>query len=269
MSFAQETGYVPVPIEDIMESIMEGINTQFGTTYTIETFVGTNFYKYFYALAQRIQENEVKASEIFTHLQDYFDFTNETILRPKVTPNGLIDTFAAEGWTVSVKEVIEAEAGQCFICVDVDEEGDDYAAEKLEICTLIKDNVAAGIITMGTETEALTLTNGQEFDFSFNLPDRVEVWLRLTVTLSRNNQVAILTPEEQKQALIDNIASLYALGKDFEPERYFTTADAPWASDILLEYSVDEGSNWETEVFESEYDDLFVVLLENITLIET
>ena len=38
--------------------------------------IGTNFYKYFYALAQRIQTNEIKTSEIFLKLQDYFKYTN-------------------------------------------------------------------------------------------------------------------------------------------------------------------------------------------------
>jgi hypothetical protein len=138
----------------------------------------------------------------------------------------------------------------------------------LEVCTLISQYVVAGVITQGTETESIVLTNGQSFDFKYHLPDRVDVWLRLTLTTSRNNQSVIATPDETKLKLMQNIAAEYQLGKDFEPERYFTIADAPWAGDILLEYSIDEGANWETEVFESLFDDLFVVLLENITLVE-
>jgi hypothetical protein len=65
MSFSEENGYIPVPIETIMGQFMIGINNEFGTTYTIETFTGTNFYKYFYSIAQLVQKNEVKTSEIF------------------------------------------------------------------------------------------------------------------------------------------------------------------------------------------------------------
>ena len=33
---------------------------------------GTNFYKYFYALMQRLQENEIRTSEIVLKIQQYF-----------------------------------------------------------------------------------------------------------------------------------------------------------------------------------------------------
>src|SRR5690606_24732818 len=95
------------------------------------------------------------------------------------------------------------------------------------------------VITQGTETESLTLTNTQEFDFSFNLPDRLIVALRLTITTSRNNQSFIEPPEDVKLQLLENIEARYNLGNDFELEIYFTKTDAPWAGDILLEYRID------------------------------
>jgi hypothetical protein len=268
MGFAQESGYTPATFNDIMDAMRLVVNSQFGTTYTSETFVGTNWYKYLYAPAQWLQENEVKTSEIFLKLQQYFDETNERIQRPVATNPGLIEAFEAQDWIASVKPMIEVDAGKINICVDVDETDPDYAAMKLEIATIIKDSVAAGIVTMGTETENIVISNGQDFDFKYHLPDRTEVLLRLTTTLSDNNQVVIKSPEEVKNLLIANISAKYRLGRDFEPQRYFTTADAPWTSQVLLEYSVDDGANWETEIFEAEFDDLFVVLLENISLIE-
>lgn len=267
MGYAQETGYVPLQIEDIMQNIMLNINTQFGTTYTLETFVGTNFYKHFYAAAQEIQKNEVKTSEIFAKLQNYFKYTNEKILNPEVTPNGLLQVLKDAGYTASIKPMIEADAGKINVCVDVDDTDPDYAATKLEICTILKDNVVAGVVSMGTESETLTLTNGQAFDFKYHLPDRTDIYLRLTITLSRNNENVIGTPEESKEKLLANIAANYKLGKDFEPERYFTVADAPWAADILLEYSEDE-STWESDTFEAEFDELFVVDLARIEVVE-
>ena len=70
MSFASDAGYIPLSIESLMGIVRENVNTQFGTSYTETTFQGTNFYKYFYALVQRLQENEVKTSEIFLRLQE-------------------------------------------------------------------------------------------------------------------------------------------------------------------------------------------------------
>lgn len=276
MSFSSESGYTPQTIQTMMLSVMANVNTQFGTSYTAETFVGTNFYKFFYALIQRLQENEIKTSEIFLKLQDYFAVTNERISRPVVTNPGLIEKLENEGYIASVKKPVDADAGKVYICVDKDvdgddnwEDSDDYAADKLEVCTIIKDSTVAGVVSQGDQVESITLTNGQTFDFKYALPDRIAVLLRLTTVLSDNNQFVIETPEEQKQKLLDNIAEKYRLGKNFEPQRYFSIIDAPWAESVLLEWSDDAGANWYSTVFEAEFDELFSFGLADITLVES
>jgi len=268
MGFANDSGYTPSSIEDLMILVMGGVNAQFGTAYTYETFIGTNFYKYYYALIQRLQSNEVKTSEIFLLLQNYFTVINARISRPVVTNPGLIEAFALAGWVASIKKPIDADAGKLFICVDVDETAPGYAAEKLAINTLIKNSTALGIPTQGTEVSTIVLSNAQAFDFKFKLPNRITVNLRLTLTLSVNNQVVILAPEDVKQKLIENIEANYRLGRDFEPERYFSVSDAPWAGDVLLEWSDDAGATWHDETYTADYDDLFVISLANITLVE-
>jgi hypothetical protein len=268
MGYANESGYTPQTIDQIMEAFRTAINTQFGTTYTTESFVGTNFYKYFYALAQRVQENEVKTSEIFAKLQDYFNETNETISRPVVTNPGLIEALSNAGYVASVKPMVVGDAGQINICVDVDDGADDYATTKLAICELIKDSTVAGCVTQGAESESITLSNGQSFDFKYHLPDRIEVDLKLTITTSENNQSVIKDPEDIKSDLISNIQARYKLGKNFEPQKYYDLDDAPWASDVLLEWSDDSGSNWYSTVYDADFDELFDYALERLTLVE-
>lgn len=269
MSFASESGYTPVSIETMMLAVMEGVNDEFGTTYTAETFIGTNFYKYFYALIQRLQENEVKTSEIFLKLQDYFAVTNERIARPVVTSPGLVEKLDAEGYVASVKPPEVADAGKLYICVDTDGGAAGYAAVKLAINTIIKDSTAAGVVTQGAQSSTIVLSNGQSFDFKFALPNRIDVLLKLTTTLSENNQVVVGNPDDVKQALLDNIEARYKLGKNFEPQRYFNVLDdAPWAESVLLEWSDDDGANWHSTVYEADFDDVFTILLENIELIE-
>ena len=268
MSFSSDNGYLPTAIDTIMLSFMDNINAQFGTTYTAETFIGTNFYKYFYAIAQRLQQNEVKTSEIFVKLQDYLALTNERISRPVVTNPGVIEKLLAEGYIASIKKPIDSDAGKIFIAVDVDDEDDSYDEEKLSIANIIKNSTVAGAVTQGTEVTALTLSNGQSFDFKFNLPNRIAVLLRLTVTLSENNQFVIDSPDDVKLRLIANIAERYQLGKNFEPMKYFTMQDAPWASKVLLEWSSNNGSTWNSTVYDANYDDLFETPLQNVTLIE-
>ncbi len=277
MGFASESGYTPTSVTAMMTSVMENINDQFGTTYTYETFVGTNLYKYFYALIQRMQENEVKTSEIFLKLQQYFTITNEKIARPVVTNPGIIEILNTNGYIASVKKPIDEDAGKIFICVDkidpddVDtnwEDSDDYATDKLAVCNIIKDSTVAGAVTQGSESETIALTNGQSFDFKYALPNRIPVHLKLTITLSENNMVLVGDPDEVKLALLANVRARYAQGKDFEPQKYWSIADSPWASQVLLEWSDDDEGSYHSTVFMADFDDIYDVKLERIHLVE-
>jgi len=268
MSFSQEAGYIPAPLEAIIDEIREGINERFGTNYQAENFVGTNWYKYSYAVAQRLQRSEIKTSEVFSKLQDYINLTNLRIQRPVATNQGLIEAFERKGYVASVKKAIVEDAGLVHVCVDVDETADDYAEKKLEICTVLKDSVALSMVTVGTEEEAIVLTNGQSFDWKYSLPNRIPTLLRLTITTSVNNQFFIQSPEWVKDRLLDNIRRMYRLGKNFEPQTYFTVVDAPWAGIIELAYSINDGADWLTTVYEADYDDLLTFSLADTTLIE-
>lgn len=393
MGYSQENGYIPATIEEIIVSFISEINTQFGTSYTSETFVGTNHYKYFYGIAQLMQQNDVKCSEIFAKLQQYFVITNERISRPVVTNPGIIEKMGNEGYLTSVKPPSLSEAGEISVCVDADDgdhasafvtitsyanlvsgtddvieingtnftaqagaatpgaatfqaatsnaataqsladqinahatvglvirafaagevvklraihggvaanaytlsytdndsnvgatvsgaefsggtDNEDYADERLEICTLLSRCIVGGIPSNGTEEEAIVLSNGQSFDFKFFLPFKIEAGIRLTITLSENNQVVVSSPDDTRGVLFTNIQNRYALGKNFEPERYFGVDDAPWAESVLLEYSLDfdplnpGDATWLSSVYESAFDELFDVKLENIEIVE-
>lgn len=273
MGFSFELGYIPLSFNEIMDLIREGVNTQFGTTYTSETFEGSGFYKYSYALALKIQANEVRTSEIFLKLQDYFRQTNETILKPKTTPEGMVSAMKAatsikeDGYTASTKKMIEVDAGKKHVCVDVDDADENYEDMKAEICDLIRQYTVGGIVTVGSESETITENNGQSFDWKFNLPDRQRPLLRLNLTLSRNNQSVISSPEATKLKLLENINTKYRLGKDFEPETYFSIADAPWASDILLQYRLDDRASGTITI--SNYANLVSAGNDEITIGET
>lgn len=269
MSFSSENGYIPNTISELMALVMEGINEQFGTAYVDETFVGTNFYKYFYALIQLLQENEIKTSEIVSKLQQYFSETNEEITRPNTTHPGIIDYLTAAGFVASTKPPVDADAGKLYVCVNLDDGADDFADKKLEVCTILKDSVVAGVVTQGDQIETLTLSNDQSFDFKFVLPTEIAILLKLTLVESDNNQVQILTTAETRQLLFDNVTARYRLGLDFEPQRYFSVVDAPWCSSVLLQYSIDNGSNWLSAVADLDYDDLYTFELGDITIVES
>lgn len=275
MSYATDTGYLPLTIPQMMGFIRDNINAQFNTTYTEETFLGTNFYKYFYALIQRLQENEIKTAEIFHRMQEYFTITNEKIQRPNTTHPGIFDYFKSKGYFVSTKPPLDADAGKAFICVDVDSGAPNYAATRLEICHIVKDCVVAGVVSQGTESENITLANGQSFAFKYNLPTRIPVFLRLTLSLSENNEFAIASPDTIKQTLLNNIHAKYSLGKNFEPQRYFSVLDAPWAGQVLLEWTddvtggvLDPTPTWHDEIYQAAYNEVFTFALTDILVVE-
>jgi hypothetical protein len=386
MSFTKENGYLPPTVETIMNSIMTEINAQFQTTYTPESFLGTNHYKFNYATAQRIQSGEIKTSEIFLKLQQYIDFMNLRISRPVTTNPGIIEKFLTEGFRASVKPPSLIDAGKLSVCLDINDgvrsageleitvfanlvsgtadtfevggvtftaqagsatpgtatfqaavsnaatalslanqinahattsaiikavasgqrviltakkggvagnayalvyvsngsiggtvsgatmtggtDNPDYEDLKLEVCTILSQISIGGVPTQGTETETITLSNGQSFDFSFYLPNRMATKLKLTITTSENNQVVIKTPDQIRENLLANINLRYALGKNFEPQRYYSVVDAPWAAQIVLEYSLDDGVTYSTAVYDTDFDELFDINLEDIELIE-
>lgn len=269
MSFALDNGYEPTTFSDVMNAIRLNLNIQFGTSFTAESFVGTNWYKYFYTLVQRVMENETKTSEIFLKVSQYITDTNQKIQRPSVSLPGLIDSFAQQGYVVSVKPNLLADAGTISICADVNNADPNYAAIKLAIAQNIATFVAAGMVSQGTETQLLTISNGQQFSFKYYLPTYTAIKLRLTITASDNQSFIMPSDVAIRTAVFVNTKARYRLGWDFEPQRYFTQADAPWAATILLEWSSNGGTTWHPEVFEAAFTDLFTFALSDITVVVT
>jgi len=270
MSFSKEQGYLPVSLATIMDNIMVNFNTQFSTNYTTQSFQGTNAYKFYYAIAQELQKNEALTADVFLNLQQYIILTNQKISRPVNTNPGIVDKFLEEGYVASVKPMILADAGKINIAVDVDDGAGDYAATKTAIASLISQITVGGTVTEGGQSETIVLSNGQSFDFKFHLPNEIPIILRLTTTLSENNQVLVGSPEDVKLKLFTNINSRYRLGLNFEPQKYYNIQDdAPWTSDVTLEWSDDAGSTWNSTVFDADFDDLFTFALDDITLVES
>jgi hypothetical protein len=273
MTYAQDNGYTPTSFAALVEQLRNFVNDQFGTEFTEENFVGTKFYQILYFALQLANRNETKASEIFLKLQEYILQTNMRIQRPSTSLPGIIESFQSRGYIMSVRENDVEDAGTVAYCVDVDDSLPNYPDKRLEICQMLKDFVAAGMVFVGTEEEEITLSNGQEFTFRFSLPDRTPTLLRLTITSSDNQD--LFTPDNEviRQTLFDNIwgkvgqAPRYRLGWDFEPQRYFTLQDAPWAATILLEYSIDAGEAWLSSVFQASYIDILEFGLEDIQVI--
>lgn len=254
-----EGGYIPSDFEDILSRIIVRVNEEFGTDYTRQTFIGTNFYKCFYPLIQELISVEADFALAYAKLTDYIRSTNEMLAVSKTAEEALISVFKKNGYTVSLERNTLQNAGTIGLCVDVDSAAQDYAGIKADILELLKNNTVAGISFKGAERGFRTLSNGQDMEFAYDLPNKTDIYLKLTITLSNDTNILVDSEEEIKNKLIDNIGQMYALGRKFEPARYFTVSrDAPYAADILLEYKKEGEETYSSQVYQSKYTDLFV-----------
>lgn len=266
MPYTTDQNYIPDTFSDIMNSFMQGVNERFGTSYTVETFVGTGFYKYFYEVAQNILKAENTFAEAYAKLQDYFRHTNETIAIPKTPREGLIKTFKDAGYVISIEPQTQENAGTLGVCVLVDTAGDNYAAQKAQILSMLKDYTVAGLYYSGSESGKVTLSNGQEFDFAFHTPAKKNASLKLDITLSKNSTLLADKEDEVKDKLLANLAQLYTLGNNFEPEKYFTISrDAPYASAVKLQWKTD--GEYSSAVYQANFKDLFLFSKDRIEVV--
>lgn len=267
MSFSKEAGYVPRTFNEVMNALRVILNGRFSMTYTEESFVGSSWYKYLYAPVQRVVANETRTAEIFKKLAEYISETNLRIQRPSVSLPGLLDSFGSRGFTVSVKQNIPDDAGYISVCVLLDSSAGDYAAKRLQVCELLRQFVVANPIPLGSEVETLVLKNGQSFDFKFFLPEYTPIKIRATITKSANTQLIVPSDETIRQQIFDNVKARYRLGWNFEPSRYLTLVDAPYAGAILFQWSDDDGDTWESTIHTAGFRDLFTFGLDDIEVL--
>lgn len=268
MGYSQQSGYVPASFDSIMSTVMTGLNARWGTTYTVDTFKGSNWNKMFYPIVQELQKSEVKTAEIFVKLQQYIDLVNARISRPVNTSPGIIEKLALDGYSASLKPMVDADAGKIHVCIDVDETDPQYATAKAFLCARLSQIIVGGVVSQGDQIETITLSNGQSFDYKFFLPNRIPIKIKVTITTSENNQLVIPAPDTTRQKIYESVKANYKLGKNFEPQRYFGVSDAPWASQVLVEWSDDDGVSWNTNVHDADYRDLFTFDIGDVSLVE-
>jgi hypothetical protein len=267
MSFDSVNGYIPRTIEELLDSVRDGVNSEFLTSYTTDSFIGTAWYKYAYAMAQKWQAGEITTSEVFAKLKQYIQLTNERISRPASTYPGMADQFKEDGYLVRLKPPLLADAGTISVCVLLDSGADDYAADKTAVCALLAKYVAGGIVTQGSESQLVVISNGQSFTMKFYLPDKSPIKLRAITIESENNLLDVDADQVVRQKVFDNVNVRYSLGLDFEPDRYLNSVDLPWAGSIELQWSDDNGVTWHPEVFVASFRDLFTFDLEDISVL--
>lgn len=256
MSFSLENGYTPRDFDSIVDEFRQNINIEYDQNLTAEQFKGSGWYKLIYSATQLVATAEGNISELSNKLIDYIRKVDEEIQLPKSSVDGIMTHLKDDlGLISSVKPTEEADRGYLYIAVDVDNESTDYAEKKKMILEKLKEYCTAGLYFDGAESGEVVASNGQPFTFGYDLPTKVNMQVKITVTISDNTTDYILNSQAIEEKFTENFNSMYKLGLDFEPEKYLNIRnDLPFASKIKIEWSINEGSDWSEDVWKSAYN---------------
>lgn len=256
MSFNLENGYTPRDIDTIISEFRQSINAEYKQDLTPEQFKGSNWYKLIYSASQLILTAEGNIAELSNKIIDYIRKVDEQIQLPKSSVDGIMYHLKEDlGLISSVKPTEEGDKGYLYIAVDVDSESDDYPQIKKSILEKLKEYCTAGLYFKGSESGQVVASNGQPFNFGYELPTIVNMQVKITPTVSDNTTDFILNASQIKEKFFENFEKMYKLGLDFEPEKYLDIRnDLPFASKIKIEWSINEGSSWSEDVWKSAYN---------------
>ena len=265
MSFSLINGYNPRDFDTIVSEFRQSINSEYGQNLTAEQFRGSNWYKLIYSASQLILSVEGNISELSNKMIDYIRKVNEDIQLPKSSIDGIQEhLFNDLGLISSVKPSTASDAGKLYIAVDVDNTSSDYTEKKQMILEKLKKYCTAGLYFTGAERGEVVASNGQSFTFGYDLPTKVNMQVRITVTISDSTTAVILNSAQIKAIFEENFKKMYRLGFDFEGDRYLDIRnDLPFASKILIEWSTN-GTSWSSGIWQSAYNQK--VVLENVTV---
>ena len=107
--------------------------------------------------------------------------------------------------------------------------------------------------------------NGQAFPFAFYTPVDFPMYVKITITRSRDNLAYQLNTAQIEQIFRDNFASQYSIGRDFEGERYISVCNVESAADVKVEWSTDDAS-WTQGVRQMNFDSK--ISIAGITVVE-
>lgn len=275
MSFNVVNGYTKQTFNELLATLTQAVNEQFGTNYTVDSIVGSNHFKSFYGGLQLVMESENKINDLQVKVVDYIRTINESISSPISSVDGTIKYFKDNlGLDVSLRPITDVSlAGQPAIAVDIDPSASDFNSRKQQIFDALRISQTEGLYWYNPSTEAKTneyrgessALNGQAFPYAFFTPVAFPMYVKITITRSRDNLAYQLNTAQIEQLFRTNFASRYSLGRDFEGERYLSICDVPSAADVKVEWSTDDAS-WTEGVREMEFDSK--ISIAGITVVE-
>lgn len=259
-------GYTADDFSAIIGRYYEAFTSEYGEV-SESRFKGSREYEVFYSSAQVDMQYQAILSETFNKVALWMQEVNFKINAPSTVNSAIRQKFLDKfGLKIGIKPMIETDRGLAHIAIDYtpSEALNNQIAKLLE-----SECIAGGIVTVGNISVPVSV-GGQSFDFKWVKAVEKAVRFRITITVSRAAINYLESEVEIRDRFLANYAALYEIGFDIEPESYYEiNRDAKYASDILTEFSLDDGASWKTIPHESLYSDKFAPELEaqDITIV--
>lgn len=251
-------GYVPDDFNTIIDKYYNAAVSQFGPI-TLERFTGSRTYEYCYSSAQVDMQYQAQFSEIFTKIAIWMQDVNFKINAPSTTAVAIQQKFLDKfGLNIGIKPMAEPDEGKLYIAIDYTPS---TVVNQNIAQFLASECVAGGVVTMGDIVVPVSV-GAQSFDYKWTKAVEKSVVFKVKVTVSRSAINYIESEVEIQKRFLDNFGKVQKIGGDIEPEKYYEIVrDAPYASDILTQFSIDGGSSFQTVVYESLFSDKWVATL--------
>ncbi|MDG3034164.1 hypothetical protein P7245_22315 [Vibrio parahaemolyticus] len=269
MSWSSDGGWTVNDVQTQLTAYYEGFKLNGYPDLSYSDFEDSREYEVAYMSAQIDASIDTVFAEIFSRLSNFIRDTNDKILNPTTTPNsiqnGIYETF---GYRCSVKPMIEADAGKIHIAID---HGDISANPDLKFqigSYLEKNSVVGSSYCVGDIEQLIPLSSGGSETYRWTANVDTPITWKITITRSRISVAVVDSPEAVQEKFLANWDEFYWIGQDVEPERYLEIVrDCPYASNVLSEYSLDDGSTWQSAPILSEYNIKYIPDLQTSNII--
>jgi hypothetical protein len=141
--------------------------------------------------------------------------------------------------------------------------------DKKTVAKLLNDSMSISNLFVGSETQSITLKNGLNWEFAWELPVDELLYLEVKLEISRNKRSYAQDTETQlKNKIINNIKTRCLLGQDFEPDSILQIdLDIPYASLVNIGWKTDPDEPlYSYEVKRNDYRIREYVTMESITV---
>ena len=249
---------VVLTFEQVEQMYYQAFIAEFGDI-SITQWRGSYEYQALYPAIQLMIENGAITETAMNTVLQSIATINEQIKRPAVLVSRVADRFAEIGYEATIRPADINTKGIVAICVD-------YVPEPTEdriIADLIAfEMLPAGQFVEGSISLPYVLSNGQSIDVKWEIPTSAPILWRTTITRAVNSSYPVDDVDTIVTRFLENFKNIARLGMDITPASYYEiTRDAPWASLILNEYSLDDGGAWSSAIIPSVYTDLYIAEL--------